>query len=49
MRVRETPGKERQPFLREVAGGLRLVAERQWLWVSLASFALANVALRLTS
>lgn len=45
MRVRETPGEERQPFLREVAGGLRLVAERQWLWVSLASFALGNVAL----
>lgn len=45
MRVRETPGAERRPFLREVVGGLRLVAERQWLWVSLASFALGNVAL----
>jgi MFS family permease len=45
MRVRETPREERRPFLREVVGGLRMVVERRWLWVSLASFALGNVAL----
>jgi hypothetical protein len=47
LRVQETRGEQRQPFLAEVAGGLRMVAARRWLWVSLASFSLANIALAL--
>jgi MFS family permease len=45
MRVDEAPRAERQPFLREVAGGLREIAVRRWLSVSLATFALGNMAI----
>jgi MFS family permease len=43
MRVQESPRADRQPFLREVAGGLREIASRRWLSVSLAAFAICNV------
>jgi predicted MFS family arabinose efflux permease len=45
MRVPEGVVEERQPFLREVAGGVGEIARRSWLAVSLASFALANVTI----
>jgi MFS family permease len=46
MHVDEAPrAKQQQPFLREVAGGLREIAARRWLSVSLASFALGNMAI----
>ena len=45
IRVDEAPRAERQPFLREVAGGLREIAVRRWLSVSLATFALGNMAI----
>jgi MFS family permease len=45
MHVDEAPRAEQQPFLREVAGGLREIAARRWLSVSLASFALGNMAI----
>jgi MFS family permease len=45
MRVDEAPQAEQQPFLREVAGGLREIAARRWLSVSLATFALGNMAI----
>jgi MFS family permease len=45
MRVPERVGDERQPFLREVVGGLREIAARRWLAASLVSFALGNVTI----
>jgi MFS family permease len=45
MRVAEGAPEERQPFVREVVGGLREIAARRWLSASLVSFALGNVAL----
>jgi MFS family permease len=45
MHVDEAPQAKQQPFLREVAGGLREIAARRWLSVSLASFALGNMAI----
>jgi MFS family permease len=45
MSVREGVPEERQAFLREVAGGVREIARRSWLAVSLASFALANITI----
>jgi MFS family permease len=45
MRVQESPRAERQPFLREVAGGLREIVARSWLVVSLATFAIGNVTI----
>jgi MFS family permease len=43
MRVQESPRADRQPFVREVVGGLREIASRRWLSVSLAAFAICNV------
>jgi MFS family permease len=45
MRVDEGSPAVQQPFLREVAGGLREIAVRRWLSVSLATFALGNMAI----
>ena len=45
MRVPESPRVERQPFVREVAGGLREIADRRWLTVSLTTFAICNVTI----
>jgi MFS family permease len=45
MRVPEGAPDERQPFLREVVGGLREIAIRRWLSASLVSFALGNVTI----
>jgi predicted MFS family arabinose efflux permease len=45
IRAAETPAEERQPFVREVIGGLREIAARRWLAASLVSFALANISL----
>jgi MFS family permease len=45
LRVREGVAGERQPFLREVGGGIHEIARRSWLAVSLASFALANITI----
>jgi MFS family permease len=45
MRIRETPPGETQPFWREVAGGLREIAVRRWLTVSLVTFAIGNVTI----
>jgi MFS family permease len=45
MRVDEARAAEQEPFLREVAGGLREIAARRWLSVSLATFALGNMAI----
>jgi MFS family permease len=45
LRVQESPRVERQPFLREVAGGLREIAARRWMSVSLATFAIGNVTI----
>lgn len=45
LRVEESARSERKPFLREVAGGLREIAARSWLTVSLATFAIGNVTI----
>jgi MFS family permease len=45
MRVEEAPPAEHQPFLREVAGGLREIAARRWLSLSLVTFAIGNVTI----
>jgi MFS family permease len=45
MRVQESAHVERQPFLREVVGGLREIAARRWLSVSLVTFAIGNVTI----
>jgi hypothetical protein len=45
MRVGEQTAGERQPFVQEVLGGLREIAVRRWLSVSLATFALGNVTI----
>jgi MFS family permease len=45
MRVAESPAGERLPFVREVIGGVREIAERRWLAASLVSFALANISI----
>jgi MFS family permease len=45
MRVEEAPPTEQQPFLREVAGGLREIAARSWLGLSLVTFAIGNVTI----
>jgi MFS family permease len=45
MRVDEAPRADQRPFVREVAGGLREIAARRWLSVSLATFALGNMAI----
>jgi MFS family permease len=45
MRVGEQTAGERQPFVQEVLGGLREIAVRRWLSVSLVTFALGNVTI----
>jgi predicted MFS family arabinose efflux permease len=45
MSVDESPPEETQPFLRELAGGLREIAARRWLIVSLATFAIGNLTI----
>lgn len=45
MRARETPPGEKQPFVRELAGGLREIAARRWLTVSLVTFAIGNLTI----
>jgi MFS family permease len=45
MSVREGVPEERRAFLREVGGGIREIAKRSWLAVSLVSFAVANVTI----
>jgi MFS family permease len=45
MRTPERRATEQQPFLREVVGGLREIAARRWLSVSLVTFAIGNVAI----
>jgi MFS family permease len=45
MRVREAAPAETQPFLREIAGGLREIAARRWLSVSLVTFAIGNLTI----
>ena len=45
MRVPEHRATDQQPFLREVAGGLREIAARAWLSVSLVTFAVGNLTI----
>jgi MFS family permease len=45
LRVGETPPPTHRPFLREVVDGLREIAARRWLSVSLATFAIGNVTI----
>jgi MFS family permease len=45
MHVDEAPRADQRPFVREVVGGLREIAARRWLSVSLATFALGNMAI----
>lgn len=45
MRVREAAPAELQPFLKELAGGLREIAARRWLSVSLVTFAIGNLTI----
>jgi predicted MFS family arabinose efflux permease len=45
MRARETPPGETLPFVRELAGGLREIAARRWLTVSLVTFAIGNLTI----
>lgn len=45
LRVGETPPPAHRPFLREVVDGLREIAARRWLSVSLATFAIGNVTI----
>jgi MFS family permease len=45
MRVQERRATDQQPFLHEVVGGLREIAARAWLSVSLVTFAIGNVTI----
>ncbi len=44
LRVRSVLVAERRSFLTELAEGWRAVRERRWLWVSLMSFGIGNMA-----